>query len=74
MTKTNYAHTHRIQVPHVQDDAFNYDVAILDIIVVGMNARVLEYTQDYNEYFIIIDDRQLTVLTLKGYKISRRLD
>lgn len=68
------AHTHRISVPVEQDDSFNMDVAILDIIVVGMSAKLATYNQDLNEYYIVIDDKQYTILTLKGYKLSRRFD
>jgi hypothetical protein len=68
------AHTHRISVPVDKDDSFNMDVAILDIIVVGMSARLKTYDEDLNEYIVVIDDKQLTVLSLKGYKISHRFD
>lgn len=68
------AHTHRISVPVDRDDSFNMDVAILDIIVVGMSAKLKSYDEDANEYYIVIDDKQYTVLTLKGYKLSHRFD
>jgi hypothetical protein len=68
------AHTYRISVPVEQDDIFNMDVAILDIIVVGMSARLHTYNENLNEYYIVIDDKQYTVLTLKGYKLSHRFD
>lgn len=68
------AHTYRIAVPIEQDDQFNWDVAILDIIVVGMTARLHSYDANLNEYHIIIDDKQYTILTLKGYKLSHRFD
>lgn len=68
------AHTYRISVPHAQDDSFNMDVAILDVIVVGMSARLKTYDEDLNEYIVVIDDKQLTYLSLKGYKISHRFD
>ena len=68
------AHTHRISVPVEQDDSFNMDVAILDIIVVGMSAKLNTYNEDLNEYYIVIDDKQYTILTLKGYKLSHRFD
>ena len=68
------AHTYRISVPTQDDDRFNWDVAILDIIVMGMTARLKTYDEDANEYIVVIDDRQLTVLALKGYKISHRFD
>ena len=75
VTKTNVnAHTHRISVPVDKDDSFNMDVAILDIIVVGMSAKLKSYDEDLNEYHIIIDDKQYTVLTLKGYRLSHRFD
>ena len=50
------------------------DVAILDIIVVGMSAKLKSYDVDANEYYVVIDDKQYTILTLKGYKISHRFD
>ena len=68
------AHTHRISVPVEQDDTFNMDVAILDIIVVGMSAKLHTYNENLNEYYIVIDDKQYTILTLKGYKLSHRFD
>ena len=68
------AHTYRIAVPVDRDDSFNMDVAILDIIVVGMSAKLKTYDEDVNEYYIVIDDKQYTVLTLKGYKLSHRFD
>ena len=68
------AHTYRISVPVEQDDSFNMDVAILDIIVVGMSAKLKSYDEDVNEYYIVIDDKQYTVLTLKGYRLSHRFD
>jgi hypothetical protein len=68
------AHTYRIAVPVDRDDSFNWDVAILDIIVVGMTARLKSYDEDANEYIVVIDDKQLTYLSLKGYKISHRFD
>lgn len=68
------AHTYRIAVPQEDDDRFNMDVAILDIIVVGMSAKIHTYNENTNEYYIVIDDKQLTMLTLKGYKISHRFD
>jgi hypothetical protein len=68
------AHTYRISVPLEKDDSFNMDVAILDVIVVGMSARLKTYDEDANEYIVVIDDKQLTVLSLKGYKISHRFD
>lgn len=68
------AHTHRISVPVDKDDSFNMDVAILDIIVVGMTARLHSYDENLNEYHIIINDKQYTVLTLKGYRLSHRFD
>ena len=74
---SNYAvnaHTHRISVPVDRDDSFNMDVAILDIIVVGMSAKLKSYDEDVNEYYIVIDDKQYTVLTLKGYRLSHRFD
>jgi len=74
---SNYAvnaHTYRIAVPVDRDDSFNMDVAILDIIVVGMSARLKSYDLDANEYYIVIDDKQYTMLALKGYKISHRFD
>jgi hypothetical protein len=66
------AHTHRISVPVDKDDSFNMDVAILDIIVVGMSAKLKSYDEDLNEYYIVIDDKQYTILALKGYKLSHR--
>ena len=68
------AHTYRIAVPLDKDDSFNMDVAILDIIVVGMSAKLKSYDEDVNEYYIVIDDKQYTILTLKGYKLSHRFD
>jgi hypothetical protein len=68
------AHTYRIAVPTQDDDRFNMDVAILDVIVVGMSARLKTYDEDLNEYIVVIDDKQLTYLSLKGYKISHRFD
>jgi hypothetical protein len=74
---SNYAvnaHTYRIAVPLEKDDSFNMDVAILDIIVVGMSAKLKSYDVDANEYYVVIDDKQYTILALKGYKISHRFD
>ena len=68
------AHTYRISVPVDRDDSFNMDVAILDIIVVGMSAKLKSYDEDVNEYYIVIDDKQYTILTLKGYRLSHRFD
>jgi hypothetical protein len=68
------AHTHRISVPVDKDDSFNMDVAILDIIVVGMSAKLKSYDEDLNEYYIVIDDKQYTILALKGYRLSHRFD
>ena len=65
------ANQHTVRVPHERDDDFNMDVAILDIIVVGMSARFITYDENINEYHVVLTDKQQTVLTLKGYKISR---
>lgn len=66
--KKHYA----IRVPTDLDDQFNFDVAIHDIEVLGMNAYLMEYDSYHSEYFIMITDKQMTILTLKGYKLIHR--
>jgi len=64
--------TYVISIPIEDDDAFNWDVAILDIEVIGMSAKVHTHRENLYEYLIVITDKQLTLLALKGYRLTRR--
>lgn len=60
-----------IQVPVRRDDEFNMDVALLDIEVLGMTAKLI-YIEDIYEYHIRTNDKNITYLTLKGYSIKSK--
>jgi hypothetical protein len=61
-----------ISVPAALDDSFQYDATTLNIILVSESAKIINHEGNETEYIIIADEKQLTMLVLKGYKVMSR--
>jgi hypothetical protein len=51
------------------DDEFDKDITQINIMVISLYAKLITNYDGFHEYMIMADDKQVTMLLLKGYDV-----